>query len=53
LSKWMWNLISHTKRKTYIDANFDIWLAVRQNITLLLLRTWYTNFLFIYTNYIN
>jgi len=31
----------------------DIWLAVHHSITFLLLPTWYTNFLFIYTNYIN
>jgi len=30
----------------------DIWLAVHHSITFLLLPTWYTNFLFIYTNYI-
>jgi hypothetical protein len=29
----------------------DIWLAVHHNITFLLLPTWYTNFLFIYTSY--
>ena len=30
----------------------DIWLAVHHSITFLLLPTWYTNFLFIHTNYI-
>ena len=30
----------------------DIWLAVHHSITSLLLPTWYTNFLFIHTNYI-
>jgi hypothetical protein len=29
-----------------------IWLAVNHSITFLLLPNWYTNFLFIYTNYI-
>ena len=33
-------------------TNFDIWLAVHNSITFLLLPTWYTNFLFIHTNYI-
>jgi hypothetical protein len=32
--------------------NFDIWLAVHHSITFLLLPIWYTNFLFIHTNYI-
>ena len=32
--------------------NLDIWLAVHRSITFLLLPTWYTNFLFIHTNYI-
>jgi hypothetical protein len=32
--------------------NLDIWLAMHHSITFLLLPTWYTNFLFIYTNYI-
>jgi len=35
---------------TYI--NLDIWLAAHHSITFLLLPTWYTNFLFIHTNYI-
>ena len=30
----------------------DIWLAVHHSTTFLLLPTWYTNFLFIHTNYI-
>jgi len=30
----------------------DIWLSVHHSITFSLLPTWYTNFLFIYTNYI-
>jgi hypothetical protein len=30
----------------------DIWLAVHHSITFLLLPSWYTNFLFIHTNYI-
>jgi hypothetical protein len=30
----------------------DIWLAVHHSITFLLLPNWYTNFLFIHTNYI-
>ena len=33
-------------------AYLDIWLAVHHSITFLLLPTWCTNFLFIYTNYI-
>jgi hypothetical protein len=33
-------------------SNNDIWLAVHHGITFLLLPTWYTNFLFIHTNYI-
>jgi len=33
-------------------GNLDICLAVHHGITFLLLPTWYTNFLFIYTNYI-
>ena len=32
-------------------VNLDTWLAVHHSITFLLLPTWYTNFLFIYTNY--
>jgi len=32
--------------------NLDIWLAVHHSITFLLLPTWYTDFLFIYINYI-
>jgi hypothetical protein len=32
--------------------NLDIWLAVHHSITFLLIPTGYTNFLFIYTNYI-
>jgi hypothetical protein len=38
---------------TIFDFFFlDIWLAVHHSITFLLLPTWYTNFLFIHTNYI-
>ena len=33
------------------DAHLDTWLAVHHSITFLLLPTWYTNFLFIHTNY--
>jgi len=33
-------------------ANLDIWLAVHHRVTFLLLPTWYTNVLFIHTNYI-
>jgi len=33
-------------------TSLDIWLAVHHSITFLLLPTWYTNFLFIHTNYI-
>ena len=36
-----------------VNTNLDIWLAVHHSITFLLLPTWYTNFLFIHTNYIN
>ena len=36
----------------HVAANLDIWLAVHHSITFLLLPTWYTNFLFIHTNYI-
>jgi len=38
---------------SHLYTNLDIWLAVHHSITFLLLPTWYTNFLFIYTNYIN
>ena len=37
--------------KTETDS-LDIWLAVHHSITFLLLPTWYTNLLFIHTNYI-
>ena len=40
------------KGKSYMIFLFDIWLAVHHSITYLLLPTWYTNLLFIYTYYI-
>jgi len=39
---------SMPNRQDYLD----IWLAVLHSITFLLLPNWYTNFLFIHTNYI-
>jgi hypothetical protein len=45
---WMYNeVVSHTTH-----SYLDIRLAVHHSITFLLLPTWYTNFLFIYTNYL-
>jgi hypothetical protein len=35
-----------------INGHLGIWLAVHHSVTFLLVPTWYTNFLFIYTNYI-
>ena len=55
----MQNRIKYTNNEsnTVIDmfySNLDIWLAVHHtsSITILLFPTWYTNSLFIYTNYI-
>jgi hypothetical protein len=45
---WWW---AETSPET-CRANLNIWLAVHHSITFLLLPTWYTNFLFIHTNYI-
>ena len=58
-SEFLHRYLSYNKCHRYeraeystIALNLDIWLAVHHNITFLLLPTWYTNFLFIYTNYI-
>jgi hypothetical protein len=50
MSYW-WN-VSLSQAIQTITINLDIWLAVHHSITFLLLPTWYTNFLFIHTNYI-
>ena len=44
---WKVRIIVQTARR-----NLDIWLAMHHSTTSLLLPTWYTNFLFIHTNYI-
>jgi hypothetical protein len=48
------NIKIHGNYQVYLHnvlLNLDIWLTLNHSITLLLLPTWYTNFLFIYTNY--
>jgi hypothetical protein len=40
------------KSRQLYQVNLDIWLAVHRSIPFLLLPTWYTNFVFIHTNYI-
>jgi len=48
-----WELVTVVTIETGDMVTFvDIWLAVHHSITFLLLPTWYTNFLFIHTNYI-